>query len=255
MKVLPHQQYQAAFNAYLRNPEQQVKPKGVNTKRINIYREIVFNNFSASICACFPVLLSLLGKRRFNKLARYCFANHHFGSPLFADISKAFVVFLQTLDLSLHDLPLFTAQLAHYEWVELHVAKLPDKPESRSPVCVIEQASDLAKVILQLAPAHMLLRYDYPVQQLSRKHANLAASHTYLLVFRKANFNIEFIQLNAVTYHLLQRIHLEQATVTYHLTQLAQTLLPHLSLQTLSEFGLQSLYTLYLQQAVIQHGS
>lgn len=249
----PFQQYQAAFNAYLRHPGPQAKPPGVNAKRIAIYREIVFNNFSACVSACFPVLLSLLGKRRLNKLTRHCFANHHFSSPLFADIPKAFVDFLQTLDLSKQDLPAFTAQLAHYEWVELHIAKLPDKKKSSSPVAVIEQASDLAEVILQLTPAHMLLSYDYPVHQLSKKHADLAASPTYLLVFRTADFNIEFIQLNTVTHCLLQRIQSEQVTVNSHFTYLSHTLLPHLPLQSISEFGFQSLYTLYKQQAVIQY--
>jgi hypothetical protein len=245
------QQYQAAFNAYLRNPGQQAKPRGVNANRISIYREIVFNNFLASVSACFPVLLSILGKRRFRQLTRHCFTSHYFGSPLFADIPKAFVDFLQTLDLAKYDLPPFTAQLAHYEWVELHVAKLPDKTQSTSPVVRIDQASDLAGIILQLPAAHMLVSYDYPVHQLSKKHRGLAASPTYVLAFRKADFTIAFIQLNAVTYSLLQRIQSEQVTVSSHFMQLAQTLLPHLPLQIISEFGLQTLYTLHLQQAVI----
>jgi uncharacterized protein len=249
------QQYQAAFNAYLRDPEQQVQQSGINTERLGIYREIVFNNFFTSVSACFPVLHSILGKRRFSQLTRCCFNSHHFASPLFADIPSAFVDYVQTLDLAKQDLPSFTAQLAHYEWVELYVAKLPDKMRLTSPGEAVHQASDLAESFLQLAPAHMLLQYDYPVHQLSKKHAKLAASPAYLLVFRKADFDITFIELNAVTYDLLQRINSEQRPVNYHLTRLAQEILPNSPFQTVFEFGLQTLYTLYLQFAFVQNDS
>ncbi|MGQ2964310.1 HvfC family RiPP maturation protein [Methylophilus sp.] len=250
MKPALFQQYQAAFNAHLRNPAQQPKPQGVDARRIAIYREIVFNNFSASISACFPVLLSILGKRRFNQLARQCFQHHRFTSPLFADIPKALVDYLQTLDLATHDLPPYTFQLAHYEWVELYLAKLPDAAPSASPVTDIHQASDLAGAVLQLAAAHMLLSYDYAVHLLSKKHAHLAASPTYLLVYRKADFSIAFSELNASSYDLLQRIQSQPAIVSQHLVQLAQESLPHLSVQSVSEFGLQLLYSLYQQQAI-----
>lgn len=245
------QQYQATFNAHLRDPRQQPKPPGVNAKRISIYREIVFNNFLASVSTCFPVLLSVLGKRRFNQLTRQCFACHQFTSPLFADIPKALVDYLQTLDLASHNLPPYAFQLAHYEWVELYVAKLPDKMPSTSPAEDIRQASDLAKMILQLPTAYMLLSYDYPVHQLSKKHANLAASPTYLLVFSKPDYDVAFIQLNEITYALLQRIESEQATLTDHLTQLAQKILLHLPPQRVHEFGFQTMYTLYLQRAIV----
>lgn len=255
MEQLLFQQYQAAFNAHLRNPTQQVKPHGVSSKRLGIYREIVFNNFSASVSACFPVLFSILGKRRFNQLSRYCFTSHHFASPLFTDIPKAFVDYLQTLDVAKHELPPFTAQLAHYEWVELYVAKLQDTAPPTSPVVVIRQASDLAETILQLSGAHMLLHYDYPVHQLSKKHTGLAASPTYLLVFRKTDYNISFMQLNLATYDLLHRIQSEKATVSYHFAQMAKKILPNLPLQSVFEFGLKALHTLYLLQVVVQNDS
>lgn len=255
MKQPLFQQYQAAFNAHLRDPAQQPKPQGANAKRIGIYREIVFNNFLASVSACFPVLLSILGKRRFKQLTRQCFASHHFNSPLFADIPKGLVDYLQTLDLAQHHLPPYAFALAHYEWVELYLAKLPDlaklTDKAPLPATDIRQANDLAEVIVQLPAAHMLLNYDYPVHQLSKNHANLAAKSTYLLVFLINDCKVEFIQLNEITYVLLQRIQLEQAILMRHLTELAERMLPHLPLQRVFEFGYETLFTLYLQRAIV----
>lgn len=254
MKPALFQHYQATFNAHLRDPAQQPKPRGTDARRIAIYREIVFNNFLASISACFPVLLSILGKRRFKLLARQCFHDHRFSSPLFADIPKALVDYLQTLDLATHNLPPYTLQLAHYEWVELYLAKLPDAPPASTtkPVTPVRQASDLAAAVLQLPAAHMLLSYDYAVQLLSKKHAQLPAAPTYLLVYRKTDFSIAFIELNAISYQLLQRIQSQSVSVSHHLQQLAQERLPHLAIQSVSEFGLQLLYSLYQQQAIVQ---
>lgn len=251
MNQRPFQQYQAEFNAYLRNPAQQLKPHGINAKRLTIYREIVFNNFLSSISACFPVLLSLIGKRRFKRLVRHCFASHHFNSPLFADIPKTFVDFLQNLNLTQQELPPYTDQLAHYEWIELQLAKLPDNAGETFQVTVIQQTSDLADLIPQLPDAHQLLHYDYPVHQLSKRHAQLPASPTYLLVFRKADFKIAFIQLNAMTFYLLQCVQLKKVTATDHFRQLGQIMLPHLPLPTVLEFGLNTLKTLHMQQAMI----
>ncbi len=248
----PFQHHQAAFNAYLRNPAQQKKPHGIAAKRIGIYREIVFNNFAASVSACFPVLLSILGKRRFGQLLRLCFASHHFDNPLFSAIPKAFADFLQGLELAKHGLPPYTAQLAHYEWVELHISRLAvEAAPTNSTLHTIKHASDLADTMLHLPAAHMLVAYDFPVHQVSRKHAAMANSPTYLLVFRTPDFRIEFIQLNAISYALLQRIHSEPLSVITHLTQIARTMLPDLPRQNVYELGLQALYLLYLQQAVV----
>lgn len=246
------QAYQAAFTAHLRQPQQQAPPRGVNARRMAVYREIVFNQFYASVSACFPVLQSILGKRRFRKLVRQCFASHHFDSPFFRDISRAFVDFLQALDLAACHLPPFTAQLAHYEWIELYVSHLPADGLPASATA-IKDAEALAAATVQLQPAHSLLSYDYPVHQLSRKQAHLPAAPTYLLVFRTADFHIRFVQLNAMTYQLLQYLQSAQSGLTSHLASLAHTLLPHLPVQSVTTFGLQTLYTLYLQQAIIAH--
>lgn len=247
------QDYQAAFTAHLRQPDQRAKPPGINADRMAIYREIVFNQFLASISACFPVLQSILGKRRFGKLARQCFASHHFASPLFRDIPRAFVDFLSELDLTADSLPAFTAQLAHYEWVELYVSHMPNATLP-DPGATVRQADDLAEATVQLQAAHQLLSYEYPVHQLSKKQAHLPPSLTYLLVFRTADFKIQFVQLNAMTYQLLQRIQSQPLPTSRHLADIAENL-PHLPLSSVIASGLQTLHTLHLQQALTVHPS
>lgn len=243
------QQYQATFTAHLRNPDQNAKPDKTSARRMAIYREIVFNNFLASVSACFPVLQSIVGKRRFKKWVRACFATQAFHSPFFRDIPKAFAEFLQSLDLSATDLPVFAAQLAHYEWVELEMAcqRAIDTPHAKTD---ITSAAMLGSQTLQLPAAHRLLYYDYAVHQLSKTRANAVRCPTFLLVYRTPDFQVRFIQLNAASYQLLTLIQANAFTTLNHLDALAETALTHVSQEQVRIFGLETLYSLYLEQAL-----
>lgn len=247
--MLPFQAYQHAFTAHLRDPKHHDKPDGVNDQRMRIYREIVFNNFLASVRACFPVLSQLLGKRRFGKLVRACFYAQPFESPLFADIPKTFVDYLQTGTLPNLDIPAFAAQLAHYEWVELAVSRQVETHHDATNRTQIAASDALRPCVLQLPAVHRLLHYDYPVQSISKKNAHPTPEATFLLVYRTPDYQVRFIQLNAITFQLLQQLQANTVSAMDHLTTLAHSL-PHLPAASIIEFGLQTLHTLHQQQAL-----
>lgn len=246
--------YQAAFTAHLRNPAAHANPAGVNSKRIRIYREIVFNNFFASVSACFPVLLGILGKRRFGKLVRQCFFSQQFTSPLFQDIPASFVDFLQSLKSPTPGLPDYAAQLAHYEWIELALSRQVDTALVITAGEVIAEANALLHCEIRLPAVHRLLQYDFAVHQLSRKQKAIPPVATFLLVYRDQDFQIRFIQLNAATFQLLQQLQTRNQTSLAHLQDLAQSL-PHLAPESIISFGLQTLYMLYQQHALKVNGS
>lgn len=245
------QAYQTAFTAHLRQPALHTKPVGLSDKRMRIYREIVFNHFLASIRACFPVLHEILGKRRFSTLVRQCFYSQHFNSPLFRDIPGSFVTFLQTQTVA--DLPAYTAQLAHYEWIELHLSQQLETASAAFSSVPETSEQALLQRVVRLCEVHQLLHYDYAVHQLSKKRRTAEPIATFLLVYRTPAFKVCFIQLNAITHQLLQQLHTQTATAHQHLLQLAQTM-PHLPFETVIQFGLQTLYTLYQQLAITADG-
>ena len=89
------QRYQQAFTAYIRDPLQQPRPAGVAAKRMNVYKEIVFNNLFESVSACFPVAQKVLGKRAWLALVRRFFRDHSANSPIFRQIPEEFVIYLK----------------------------------------------------------------------------------------------------------------------------------------------------------------
>jgi hypothetical protein len=77
------QQYQQAFTAYIRDPLNQPRPINVVPRGMDVYKEIVFNNFFESVSACFPVARKVIGKRVWLKLVRGFFREHSSSTPTY----------------------------------------------------------------------------------------------------------------------------------------------------------------------------
>ena len=238
--MLDFQLYQLAFTAHIRDPKTAKKPAKVKDVRMAVYREIVFNNIFGSVSACFPVCQQALGKRAWLALTKQFFASHQAISPIFREIPQEFLKFLK----SVNNVPIFLQQLAHYEWVELavntQVAAMP----------TLSTATDLLSEQPVLAPAHMLLEYDYPVHKISAKFKPKSAEKTYLLVFRNAAFKVNFIELNPVTFQLLTLIDENKMAGEQALVRLAEQL-NHPNKEAVITFGLEILQDLAKQQAII----
>ena len=243
--MLDFQKYQIEFTAHIRDPKTHAKPAKVKEARMAVYREIVFNNIFGSVSACFPVCQAVLGKRAWLKLTKQFFAQHQASTPLFREIPQELLKFIAEVE----GLPAYFQQLAHYEWVELAVSS--QKTETPK----LSKTPDFLHEKPQLAPAHMLLEYDFPVHKISAKFKpsefiRKDSEKTYLLVFRNAEFKVKFIELNAMTFELLKLIKLNMLTGEQALMRLAEAL-PSLDSKTALNFGLQTLQDLANQQAII----
>jgi uncharacterized protein len=236
--MLDFQHYQIAFTAHIRDPKSNPKPAMVNNGRMAIYREIVFNNLVSSVSACFPVCKSISGQRAWQKLVRRFFTEHQATTPLFREIPQQFLHFIS----SLHELPEYYRQLAHYEWAELAVSSLSDNPPNA------HTGDDLLDGIPALAP-HMLLAYDYQVHRISRQHKPTKQVKTYILMFRSREFKVNFVELNAMTYELLHLLATQNLTGRQALLKIANDL-HHPDPEIIVQFGLQVLLDLQQQNAL-----
>ena len=238
--MLDFQRYQLEFTAHIRNPSAAKKPAKVKDARMAVYREIVFNNLFGSVSTCFPVCQNVLGKRKWQRLVRDFFTHHQASTPIFREIPQEFLKFIENKN----ELPDYFQQLAHYEWVELAVSTQVAVAPSLS------KTPDLLNEKPQLAPAHMLLEYDFSVHKISAKFKPNTIEKTYLLVFRNAEFKVKFIELNAVTFELLKLVQLNTLPGEQALVSLAEAL-PTLDSQIVLNFGLQTLIDLASQQAIM----
>jgi hypothetical protein len=200
-KLPEFQQMQHAFAAYLRDPEGFPVPEGIPANRGNIYRDLLYNNIESFIAAGFPVLKSLLSQETWARMIRNFYATHRCQSPLFTDISKEFLDYLQRSHQP-ESHPPFILELAHYEWIELALSVAEPEP----PECQENSDFQWLEAHVQLSPVALPLAYRYPVHTIGPSHqpAEAPASPTFLVVYRNREDQIKFMEATPVVYRLLE---------------------------------------------------
>lgn len=209
--------FQQAFGRYLRHPRGQGRPDGVVARRGRAYRELLFNNVCGVVDACYPVTRALMGERRWEQLQRRFFAEWECQTPLFCELAREFLRWVEhasgqksgqkSSDASERALrlPAYLPSLMHYEWAELAVDIMPTDP--RCACQPLDARTDETVALLaacpQVAPAHMLLQYDWPVHRIGTTFKPRKPEPTWLVVFRDADERVQFAEINAVTARLI----------------------------------------------------
>lgn len=229
------QQSQRRFAAWVRDPDTQPVPEGIERRRLAIYRELVYGNIEGFLRNGFPVLYSLVDAGVWKALVTSFVAEHACESPYFVDISRHFVEFLQQRPDWQAKLPAWALELSHYEWMEV-VIDMAEAPTEE--FAGVDPSGDLMAQAPVLSPLACLLGYRWPVHQLCTEFVPDAPPDevTWLVIYRDVADEVKFMEVNAVTAALLQS--LEQSpdsNGTTHLRQLAvQSGLPE---QTALEAG------------------
>ncbi len=194
-----HQQ-QNALTRYLRDPENCAAPAEMDAARVQVYRDLVFNNLSLLLSGTFPVLVKILGEEDWRLLLRAFLRDHRARTPKFGEIAREFVGFIAGGLPG--DWPAFMAELAHYEWVEMVLQQADDQPLPAS------DAELMLERPLQVSPLAWPLAYAWPVQLLGPDYQPDAAPDqpTLLLVRRDLDFSVKFSGLSPLAFRLLQRI-------------------------------------------------
>ena len=205
MDKLPEfQRKQYEFAAHIRDPEKNAAPAGIEDRRMAIYRNLFFNNLRNLLGSTFPVLKKLSGPDRWGELIREFMAKHEAQTPYFLEIPKEFLAFLEhEHEPAADDFP-FLLELAHYEWVELALSVSTDSDD----LTAVDPDGDLLDGAPIMSVLAWPLAYRYPVHRISEtfQPTEPGEQATYLAVYRNAQGDISFMELNAVTAGLLDKI-------------------------------------------------
>lgn len=184
---------------YLRNPQANPAPEGIEQRRLDVYDNLVFSNIEGFLRGGFPVLRSLYDEEQWRELVRCFIETHRCQSPFFLEISQEFLQFLMQEYTPRDCDPPFMAELAHYEWVELAL----DVSSETIPVAV--PVDDLMASVPRLSPVAWLLSYSFPVHQIGPGfRPTEAAQPTYLAVYRDREDTVRFMELNPASARLLE---------------------------------------------------
>lgn len=195
-------QTQRAFAAYIRDPEHNPIPPGVKPERMAMYRELFFNNIKHFIANSFPVLKTLLDQAHWLELVQDFFARHRSTTPYFSDLSEEFIAYLRDERTGHPEDPPFLLELTHYEWVELALNLADGAAPTANPVLEQEPLS----CVISLSDVAWPLAYRFPVHCIDENHqpTEPPSNPTYLAVYRNREDDVKFLEINPVTYRLLQ---------------------------------------------------
>jgi len=217
---------QDAFVNAIKDPSTFRDADADNARRMEIYQSLFFNNIDNFVSTGFPVLKSIVlkqfGEKGWESLVRQFFIEHECRSPYFAEISKEFVEYLSTEPTFDITLPAFTAQLAHYEWLELDVSIRKNEENATF------YDSDHVVHAVRVSPYASLAAYQYEVHLIGDDHIpeQPAQEQQFYIVYRDQNFDVQFAHVNPVTAIMVNT--LEQTDQGMEIDQLAESLVQQL---------------------------
>ena len=167
-----------------------------------VYRDLFFNNLCNLLGSTYPVLKKIHTKEQWRHFVRQFMIHHRAETPYFVKVPQEFLKFLENgYPGSGSNYP-FLLELAHYEWIELELSI----SEAENDWDRIDVAGDLLNGVPVKSNLAYVLEYQFPVQKISTTFLpeEPGEQPTYLSIYRKANDELGFMELNRVTARLLQ---------------------------------------------------
>ena len=86
---------QKALTDWLRDPASVPAPAGMERRRLDVYRELFFNNVAGFVENAYPVLQALTEATEWQRLVAGFFAKHRCHTPYFREIAREFLAFAE----------------------------------------------------------------------------------------------------------------------------------------------------------------
>ncbi|MBB4862562.1 hypothetical protein HNP46_001406 [Pseudomonas nitritireducens] len=205
---------QLCMTRYIRDPQANQPPPGIEARRLAVYRQLFFGNLQSLLAGNFPVLHASLPRADWQALTEDFYARFRCQTPLFTEVAGEFVDYLEGRS----EQPGWVAELAHYEFIETALL-LSDKAEPAH-----DPDGDLLDGVPLLSSLAVPLAYAWPVSHIGPEHIpqQAPAEPTLLLARRGSDLKVSFSRLAPLAHALLVSLQQWQLTGQQHLKALAE---------------------------------
>ena len=240
---------QLEFTRHIRDPQSAPVPHDVANRRMKIYTELFYNNVEDFIASSFPVLRQITDDESWHHMIRDYFRQHKARTPLFPEMPREFLYYLEhERQAHENDYP-FMLELAHYEWVELALSLSELDAEWHS----IETTAGLQHGVPIVSPLAWLFDYQYPVHQISPDYLPEAPTGqmSYLLLYRDSEDEVHFMELNPVSARLIHLMQENRQLTAEQILQQIATELQHSNPETVIQAGMDIIHDLYHRGVIL----
>ncbi len=198
------QAVQRQFTGNMRDPAGSPAPAGIEDRRLQIYRDLIYNNIQGFLANSFPVIRKVLADDEWHACMRQYVARHEAQTPLFPRMPQEFLKYIENNPDSVPAKYPFVAELAHYEWLETAISL--DTREI--DLVLVEAEGDLLDGIPVINPVAVPRAYRWPVHKIGPDFLpdNVPDDPTYLIVYRKHGYDIGFMELNPLSARLVEKV-------------------------------------------------
>ena len=161
----------------------------IEARRVRVYRELFFNNFSQFFASGYPVCRALLDDAAWQRLIGDFLRCHGAHTPLFHLLGRELLDFLRSDAFEADAFPPWLADLADWEWREVEVS-IVDAPAP--PAWTATLTPDAA---LALSPLARVCHYAWPVHALSPQSPQVKPEPTWLLIWRDRDDAVHFARV------------------------------------------------------------
>lgn len=193
--------------------------ENIESRRLNIYKELFYNNIEGFCRNTFPILAGLLGDKCWFELVRHFFSQHSSVSPHFVDISEEFLNHIVENQLLPHA---SLYELAHYEWLELVV--LTTNVEQNT----VEGKNNIN---WQVPTTTHPVAYQFPVHEMSVKQNSFPEPEPTSLIIYNRDGDVQFLKVDPLSVFALQVLKQQDGLSTQELVDLLAKQIPHISEQ------------------------
>ena len=195
---------QYAFAAHIRDPEHVEAPGDIETRRLEVYRKLFFNNLYSLLGNFFPVMRKIHSDAHWRRFIRGFMQHHQAQTPYFLQLPEEFLDYLRNEFQPQDDDYPFLVELAHYEYAELALSISEDEDD----LAEVDPAGNLLEGIPVKSALAWAFAYHYPVHRIAPDFLPEEPDEqpVYLAVYRDGADEIGFLELNAVSAALLEEI-------------------------------------------------
>ena len=215
----PFQTLQQQFCEWIRDPDLEI-PQELPVERMQIYRDLLFNNVSSFIDLVYPVARAMLPELKWQQVLSEFFQKAKCRSPLYNDISLEFREYLtDQRHPILQEYP-WLAELLQFEWLELYL----DTVE-------IEDVVLHENYAWQLSTQVWVLVYQYPVYRWTTltTQEQVELSPSAVMVWRDEQDRVRIEQLSPLFAMLIEQLTQNIMLTEHDIYILIQSILTDLS--------------------------